>query len=49
MVGGAASHLIDDHDRVLWDSARAAIVSDRRITDLSAEVTSELVAEIGPL
>ncbi|MFJ7264934.1 transposase family protein, partial [Streptomyces globosus] len=30
-------------------AARAAIISDRRITGLSADVIAELVTEVGPL
>ncbi|WP_444546184.1 helix-turn-helix domain-containing protein [Streptomyces mashuensis] len=39
--------LIPDHVRVV--GSRAAIISDRRITGLSADVIVELVAEVGPL
>jgi hypothetical protein len=38
-----------DHGRVVGNASRAAIISDRRITGLSADVLAELVAEIGPL
>jgi hypothetical protein len=41
--------LIVDHGRVVGNAARGAIISDRRITGLSAGVIAELVAEIGPL
>ncbi|MEU6980741.1 transposase family protein [Streptomyces sp. NPDC046371] len=41
--------MIADHVRVVGNGARAAIISDRRITGLSAEVIAELVAEVGPL
>ncbi|MFF3748661.1 transposase family protein [Streptomyces kronopolitis] len=41
--------LILDHDRVVGNRFRAAIISDRRITGLSADVIAELVAEVGPL
>jgi hypothetical protein len=34
---------------VVGSASRAAIISDRRITGLSADVIAELVAEIGPL
>ncbi|WP_324605059.1 transposase family protein [Streptomyces sp. NRRL S-1022] len=33
----------------MGNASRAAIISDRRITGLSAEVIAELVAEVGPL
>ncbi len=38
-----------DHGRVVGNAARAVIVSNRRITGLSADVIAELVAEVGPL
>ncbi|MFJ3213718.1 transposase family protein, partial [Streptomyces flaveolus] len=38
-----------DHGRVVGNSTRAVIISNRRITGLTAEVTAELVDEIGPL
>ncbi|MFE7092942.1 transposase family protein [Streptomyces erythrochromogenes] len=41
--------LSPDHVGVVGTGARAAIISDRRITGLSAEVIAELVAEVGPL
>ncbi|MFF7618033.1 transposase family protein, partial [Streptomyces lavendulae] len=41
--------LIPDHVHVVGNGSRAAIISDRRITGLSAGVIAELVAEIGPL
>ncbi|MEU3290507.1 helix-turn-helix domain-containing protein [Streptomyces longwoodensis] len=41
--------MIVDHGRVVGNVARAAIVSNRRITGLSADVIVELVAELGPL
>lgn len=41
--------LIVDHGCVVGNPTRAAIISDRRITGLSAGVIAELVAEIGPL
>ncbi|MFJ7260350.1 transposase family protein [Streptomyces globosus] len=41
--------LIPDHAHVVGTAARAAIISDRRITGLSADVIAELVTEIGPL
>lgn len=41
--------VIPDHVRVVGNGSRAAIISDRRITGLSAEVIAELVAEVGPL
>ncbi|MFH8224484.1 transposase family protein [Streptomyces sp. NPDC018057] len=41
--------MIVDHGRVVGNASRAAIISDRRITGLSAEVIAELVAEPGPL
>ncbi|MEV7525371.1 transposase family protein [Streptomyces sp. NPDC091371] len=41
--------LIPDHVRVVGNGARAAIITDRRITGLSADVIAELVAEVGPL
>ncbi|MFJ4866831.1 transposase family protein [Streptomyces sp. NPDC088748] len=34
---------------MVGNGSRAAIISDRRITGLSAEVIAELVAEVGPL
>ncbi len=49
MVGGAALGLIPDHVCVVGNGSRAAIISDRRITGLSAEVIAELIAEVGPL
>ncbi|WP_308190168.1 transposase family protein, partial [Streptomyces aculeolatus] len=41
--------LIVDHGRVVGSASRAAIISDRRITGLSADVIAELLAEVGPL
>ncbi|MFD9459256.1 transposase family protein, partial [Streptomyces sp. NPDC059985] len=41
--------LIPDHVHVVGTATRAAIISDRRITGLSADVIAELVAEVGPL
>ncbi|MGW2588229.1 helix-turn-helix domain-containing protein [Streptomyces virginiae] len=41
--------MIVDHVRVVGNGSRAAIVGDRRITGLSADVIAELVAELGPL
>ncbi|MFF5809833.1 hypothetical protein ACFY8A_41965, partial [Streptomyces sp. NPDC012746] len=41
--------LIPDHVRVVGNGSRAAIISDRRITGLSADMIAELVAEVGPL
>ncbi|MEU3863001.1 transposase family protein [Streptomyces sp. NPDC028722] len=41
--------MILDHGLVVGNASRAAIVSDRRITGLSAGVIAELVAEVGPL
>jgi hypothetical protein len=41
--------LIVDHGCVVGNEARAAIINDRRITGLSADVIAELVAERGPL
>ncbi|MGW8365113.1 helix-turn-helix domain-containing protein, partial [Streptomyces wedmorensis] len=41
--------LIVDHRRVRGNVSRAAIISDRRITSLSADVIAELIAEVGPL
>ncbi|MEU3640761.1 transposase family protein [Streptomyces albogriseolus] len=41
--------LIVDHGRVVGNASRAAIISDRRITGLLAEVIADLVAEVGPL
>ncbi|MGX1218798.1 hypothetical protein RKD42_000057 [Streptomyces ambofaciens] len=38
-----------DHGRVVGNSTRAAIISNRRITGLTAGVIAELVEEIGPL
>ncbi|GHF19803.1 hypothetical protein GCM10014715_88150 [Streptomyces spiralis] len=38
---------IVDHGRVVGDASRAAVISDRRITGLSADVLAELVAEVG--
>ncbi|MFJ9434871.1 transposase family protein [Streptomyces sp. NPDC101490] len=38
-----------DHGWVVGTVTRAAIVSSRRITGLSANVIAELVAELGPL
>jgi hypothetical protein len=40
--------LIVDHGRVVGNGTRAAIISDRRITGLSADMIAELVAQIGP-
>jgi hypothetical protein len=34
---------------VVGNASRAAIISDRRITGLSADVLAELIAEVGPL
>ncbi|MFI9082285.1 transposase, partial [Streptomyces sioyaensis] len=34
---------------MVGNATRAGIISDRRITGLSADVIAELVAEIGPL
>ncbi|WP_234432547.1 helix-turn-helix domain-containing protein, partial [Streptomyces sp. NRRL S-378] len=41
--------LIPDHVHVVGTATRAAIISDQRITGLSADVIAELVAEVGPL
>ncbi|MFJ8469993.1 helix-turn-helix domain-containing protein [Streptomyces swartbergensis] len=41
--------MIVDHGRVVGNATRAAIISNRRITGLSAGVIAELVAEVGPL
>ncbi len=41
--------MVPDHVRVVGNESRAAIISDRRITGLSADVIAELVAEVGPL
>jgi hypothetical protein len=41
--------VIVDHGLVVGNGTRAAIVSERRITGLSADVIAELVAEVGPL
>jgi hypothetical protein len=41
--------LIVDHGRVVKNVTRAAIISSRRITSLTADVIAELVAEVGPL
>lgn len=41
--------VIADHVRVVRNGSRTAIISDRRITGLSADVIAELVAEVGPL
>ncbi|WP_369228619.1 transposase family protein (plasmid) [Streptomyces sp. R39] len=38
-----------DHGRVVGNTTRAVITSNRRITGLSADVIAELVAEVGPL
>lgn len=38
-----------DHGQVVGTSTRAALISHRRITGLTAEVIAELVREIGPL
>ncbi|MEU7018813.1 transposase family protein [Streptomyces sp. NPDC046385] len=38
-----------DHGRVVGTVARAVIISNRRITGLSADVVAELIAEVGPL
>lgn len=35
--------------RTVWGVMRAAIITDRRITGLSAGVLAGLVAEVGPL
>ncbi|MGV9816898.1 transposase family protein [Streptomyces cellulosae] len=34
---------------MVGNASRAAIISDRRITGLSADVIAELVSELGPL
>ncbi|MFC9336831.1 transposase family protein [Streptomyces sp. NPDC057020] len=50
MIGGATLVLgAPDHVRVVGNGSRAAIISDRRITGLSADVIAELVAEVGRL
>ncbi|MEV0375696.1 hypothetical protein AB0I10_39135 [Streptomyces sp. NPDC050636] len=41
--------MIVDHGGVVGNANRAAIISDRRITGLSAHVTAELASEVGPL
>ncbi|MGW0826472.1 hypothetical protein [Streptomyces sp. NPDC002845] len=41
--------MIVDYGRVAGNEARAAIINDRRITGLSADVIAELVAELSPL
>lgn len=41
--------MIVDHGRVVKNVTRAAIISSRRITGLTADVIAELVAEVGPL
>ncbi|WP_234337142.1 helix-turn-helix domain-containing protein, partial [Streptomyces xylophagus] len=41
--------LIVDHGRVVGSATRAAIISNRRITGLTADVIAELVAGIRPL
>jgi hypothetical protein len=41
--------LIVDHGCVVGNASRATIISDRRITGLSADVIAELVSELGPL
>ncbi|MFD2118191.1 transposase family protein [Streptomyces cirratus] len=41
--------LVTDHVPVVGNGTRAAIISDRRIAGLSADVIAELVAEVGPL
>ncbi|MDA5282025.1 transposase family protein [Streptomyces sp. Isolate_45] len=41
--------VIPDHVRVVGNRTRGAIISDRRITGLSAGVIAEFVAEVGPL
>ncbi|MEU5335593.1 transposase family protein [Streptomyces asoensis] len=46
--GGVELRIVD-HGRVVGNASRAAIISDRRITGLSAGVIAELVAETGPL
>lgn len=38
-----------DHGRVVGNASRAVIISNRRITGLSADVIAELIAEVGPL
>jgi hypothetical protein len=38
-----------DHGRVVGNSMRAVIISNRRIAGLTAEAIAELVDEIGPL
>ncbi len=38
-----------DHGQVVGNSTRAAIISSRRITGLTAGVIAELVEEVGPL
>lgn len=41
--------VIVDHGCVVGNASRATIISDRRITGLSADAIAELVAELGPL
>lgn len=41
--------MIVDHGRVVGNATRAVIISNRRITGLTASVIAELVAEVGPL
>ncbi|MDQ0994752.1 transposase family protein [Streptomyces sp. V3I7] len=41
--------MIVDHGPVVRSASRDEIISDRRITGLSAYAVAELVAEIGPL
>ncbi|QHY93553.1 Transposase DDE domain protein [Streptomyces sp. S4.7] len=41
--------MIVDHGCVVGNSARALVISNRRITGLTADVIAELVAEVGPL
>ncbi|MGI5397215.1 transposase family protein [Streptomyces sp. CA-251251] len=41
--------MIEDHGHAVGNASRAAIISNRRITGLSAAVIAELVAEVGRL
>ncbi|MGW7256526.1 transposase family protein [Streptomyces sp. NPDC054834] len=41
--------MIVDHGCVVGNATRAVIISNRRITGLTADVTAELVVEVGPL
>lgn len=48
-VGRNSPSMPVDHGRVVGNATRAVIISNRRITGLTAGVIAELVGEIGPL